>query len=270
MSTPAKRPSAAKSKAAAYDRLAPFYPQHWGAPFLDGALAMYAEWLAPHLPAHGARVLDVCCGTGEFAAWLSAAHDVTGVDLSGPMLDVARVRVPGSNFVQADMRTFRLAVPPFDAAVCFYNSFNQAMNALALRKAFASVARHLHPGGWLLFDVIDESAYSSSWDFEETAIVDGRVCDLRYRYNPQTRIATCRALVDGEWSIVRQRPIEIDEIRAALDAAGFAVETVAAVANVSPSNGRSMVLARRVNRPAESRPDAATKRVERAPEQRKK
>lgn len=245
MSTPAKRPSGAKSKAAAYDRLAPFYSRHWGAPFLDGALAMYAEWLAPRLPARGARILDVCCGTGEFAAWIRAAHEVTGVDLSAPMLEAARLRAPNASFVQADMRSFRLAVQPFDAAVCFYNSFNQAMNALALRKAFASIARHLQPGGWLLFDFIDESAYRASWDFEEVAIADGLLCQLRYRYNPATRIASCRALIDGERTLVRQRPIEIDEVRVALNAAGFAVEAVAAVENVSPSNGRSVVLARR-------------------------
>jgi len=246
MSTPAKPPSAAKSKAA-YDVLASFYDPHWGRNFLDGALTMYAQWLAPRLPASGARVLDICCGSGEFAAWLVKSHRVTGIDISASMLEIARNKVPQACFEQNDMRTFRLAPRDFDAAVCFYNSFNQAMTHKGLRDAVASAAAHVRTGGWFLFDFIDESAFLSTWEFEETALADGKICALRYRYNPKTRIATCRALVDGQRTVVRQRPIEELEIRTALHAAGFHLEAIAPVANVNPSRGRSAVLARRHN-----------------------
>lgn len=244
MSTPAKRPSAAKSKAA-YDAIAAFYDPHWGVDFFDGALAMYAQWLAPHLPASGARILDVCCGSGEFAAWLSQSHRVTGIDLSIPMLEIARNKTPNACFEQHDMRTFRLQSRDFDAAVCFYNSFNQAMTASGLRAAVASIAAHLRPGGWFLFDFIDESAFLSTWEFEETAVADSKICKIRYRYNPKTRIATCRALVNGERTVIRQRPIEAKEMLETLEATGFTLETMAPVANVNPSRGRSVILARK-------------------------
>jgi ubiquinone/menaquinone biosynthesis C-methylase UbiE len=245
MSTPAKRPSDARSKAAAaYDPIAAFYDPHWGLDFLEGALTMHARWLAPRLPASGARVLDVCCGSGEFAAWLAKSQQVTGIDLSNAMLEIARNKAPQVCFKQEDMRTFRLAERDFDAAVCFYNSLNQAMTPKALRAAIASVAWHIRPGGWFLFDFIDESAFLSTWEFEETALARGQSCHLRYRYNPKTRIATCRARIDGdEWTVLRQRPIEEAEIREALQAAGFRVEAIAPVANVNPSRGRSAVLA---------------------------
>ena len=246
MSTPVKPPSGVKSKAA-YDILASFYDPHWGRDFLNGALTMYAQWLAPRLPASGARVLDICCGSGEFAAWLSKSHLVTGVDLSESMLEIARNKAAKACFEQKDMRTFRLASRDFDAAVCFYNSFNQAMTPKGLLDAMASVAKHVNAGGWFLFDFIDESAFLSTWEFEETALADGKICALRYRYNAKTRVATCRALVDGERTVIRQRPIEELEIRTALHAAGFHLEAIAPVANVNPSRGRSAVLARRLN-----------------------
>ena len=270
MSTRASRPSGAKTKAAseepsqtgiaaqgsrvrggsrgqshcaAYDLLAPFYEEHWGAAFVDGALAMYAEWLAPRLPASGAHVLDVCCGGGDFAAWLSLSHAVTGVDLSRGMLEQARIKAPRAEFVQGDMRTFRLPSGDFDAAVCFYNSVNQAMTARGLRNAFASIAAHLRQGAWLLFDFVEESAFLNTWEHDETAAADGRMIQLRYRYNPKTRIATCRGLVDGERMIVRQRSLDAAEVEDALDQAGLELDVLAPVTNVSPSRGRWVVLA---------------------------
>ncbi len=246
MSTPAKRPSVARSKAAAYDLIAPFYDPHWGRDFLDGALSMYAQWLAPQLPTAGARMLDICCGSGEFAACVARTHRVTGVDLSGAMLQVARNKVPDACFEQKDMRAFRLAARDFDAAVCFYNSVNQLMTRKGLRRAFASAALHVRSGGWFLFDFIDESAFLATWEFEETALANGAVCRLRYRYNPRTRIAACHALVDGQRTVIRQRPIEEAEVREELALAGFRVQSIAPVANVNPSRGRCAVLAQRV------------------------
>lgn len=42
------------------------------------------------------RVLEVGCGTGLFLQWLvEQGHQVTGLDPSAPMLDVARNRLPG-------------------------------------------------------------------------------------------------------------------------------------------------------------------------------
>jgi SAM-dependent methyltransferase len=243
MSTRATPPSAAPSKAASYDLLAPFYERHWGADFLHGAQTMYAQWLAPRLPTAGARILDVCCGDGGFAAWLGAVHHVTGVDLSRPMIDLARAKAPKAIFAQADMRSFRLD-SRFDAAVCFYNSVNQAMTSRGLRATFSSIAAHLQPRGWLLFDFIDETTFLRTWEFEETAVAGDRMCHLRYRYNPKTRVATCRALLDGQRTVVRQRPLERAEIREALAAAGFIVKAIGRVVNVSPRDGRSVVLAR--------------------------
>ncbi|MEV0162580.1 class I SAM-dependent methyltransferase [Nonomuraea fuscirosea] len=63
-------------------------------------------WLAEALPAGGGRALDLGCGTGKHTVALAErfAH-VDAVDLSGPMIDLARARRPRPNIAyrQADL-----------------------------------------------------------------------------------------------------------------------------------------------------------------------
>lgn len=106
------------------------------------------EELAALLPAD-ASVLDVGCGAGvPFTLWLSERFQVTGVDLSGGQLALARQRVPRATLVQQDMLT--LAVPPssFDAVTCFYALIHVPREHHA--RALANMNRALRPAGYLL------------------------------------------------------------------------------------------------------------------------
>jgi SAM-dependent methyltransferase len=71
--------------------------------------------LAPRL---GERVLDVGCGAGAtsraLAQRVGPSGHVTGVDLSRPLLDVARARGGGPHYVQADAAAIAFDTP-FDA-----------------------------------------------------------------------------------------------------------------------------------------------------------
>jgi len=59
-----------------------------------------ADWLLTALPA-GARMLDLCCGSGEAAAALLAAGaEVTGLDIAPRALELAARRHPGLTLVQ--------------------------------------------------------------------------------------------------------------------------------------------------------------------------
>src|SRR4051794_29909315 len=68
------------------------------------------------------RVLDVACGTGAVTRLLvervAPGGEVTGLDLSERMLEVARSAVPGATFVAADARELPFANASFDAATC--------------------------------------------------------------------------------------------------------------------------------------------------------
>jgi len=94
----------------------------------------------------GARLLDVACGSG-YAAALAAARgaEVTGVDITPPLLAIARERTPNGTFREGEMDALPLADSQFDV-VTAVNAFQFALDA---RRAFAEAARVLAAGGRL-------------------------------------------------------------------------------------------------------------------------
>jgi len=51
------------------------------------------EWLLAQLPKHGSRALDAGCGSGRHAVALAERFDqVVGIDISEPLIDIARER----------------------------------------------------------------------------------------------------------------------------------------------------------------------------------
>lgn len=72
---------------------------------------------------HGARVIDVPCGTGRLAeVLLEDGFRIVGVDISAPMLQVASERLARFGdrveFQVADVRNMELPVPLYEAALC--------------------------------------------------------------------------------------------------------------------------------------------------------
>lgn len=101
--------------------------------------------------AAGDRVLDVGCGNGALSRAAAArGADVTGVDISGPMLDRARARAAGEGlvveFVQADAQ-----VRGFDRGYDVVVSRFGVMFFADPVAAFVNLARALVPGGRLAF-----------------------------------------------------------------------------------------------------------------------
>jgi SAM-dependent methyltransferase len=105
-------------------------------------------------------VLELGCGTGRVALALArAGHAVTGVDVSPAMLDVARRRVAeeagldGSvDLLDGDMRTLDLG-RRFAVVLVPLGGLQHMENVDDLAAAFATIARHLAPGGIAAIDV---------------------------------------------------------------------------------------------------------------------
>lgn len=99
-------------------------------------------------PVAGQRVLDVGCGTGETCTlWLADGAQVTGLDVSAPMLAVAAQRTAGrAQLVQADAALWR-SETPFDLVVSQFGLMFFADPDLA----FATLADNLRPAGRLVF-----------------------------------------------------------------------------------------------------------------------
>ncbi len=66
----------------------------------------------------GHKALDVCCGQGNLSAALKAnGYDVSGLDFSPAMLEIARQRVPEVNFVDGDAQNLPFSDNEFDVVV---------------------------------------------------------------------------------------------------------------------------------------------------------
>ncbi|MEU5987395.1 class I SAM-dependent methyltransferase [Spirillospora sp. NPDC047418] len=112
-----------------------------------------------------ASLLDVACGTGAHLAHFGAAFGhVEGVDVSAPMLEVARARNPGTGLHLGDMRGFDLG-RRFGAVTCLFTAIAHQESAAGLAATLRCFARHLEPGGITVID---------PWWFPET-FLDGYV-----------------------------------------------------------------------------------------------
>lgn len=174
-----------------YDQFAAIYNSHWGQNSLH-FLPIYQTQALADLPA-GAQILDLCCGSGQFAEALTRrGYQVTGVDAADGLLGFARQNAPGATFLPADVRCFRTEAR-FDAAVCVYDSLNHLLTLDDLQAAFETVYRCLKPNGVFAFDMNMEAKYRDSWRGEFTVSGSDDVYELVARIDHPRRLATLAA-----------------------------------------------------------------------------
>jgi SAM-dependent methyltransferase len=235
-----------------YDLIAPIYDHHWGRQFFPEALRQFRRHIAPRVRPN-AGILDLCCGSGRLAAYLSAAdYRVTGVDSSRELLAQAAERAPRARLVCADMSEFEIP-ECCDAAVCFYNALNHARDETEVRRIFRSVARHVVHGGYFLFDIISEKELSN-WSGEEYILSEDMLYEVNYSYAASINTATCRVRVRSRKepgsieaeALSEQRPIQTSVIRAGLRSEGFDVVFVRQFRRARAPDGRLIVLAKRL------------------------
>ena len=97
------------------------------------------------------RLLEPGCGSGRLVAAMAAlGYDVTGLDLSQPMLDYLARRLKRrklqSQLVCGDMTCMSFD-QPFDAAFCTFNTFRHLTNEEDAIAHLRNVAEHLRSGG---------------------------------------------------------------------------------------------------------------------------
>ncbi|HSB00074.1 MAG TPA: class I SAM-dependent methyltransferase, partial [Anaerolineales bacterium] len=99
----------------------------------------------------GKSLLDVACGTGTHAGYLSKYYQVEGLDLDAGLLAVAKKKHPQIRFRHGDMTNFDLG-RQFDAVVCLFSSIAYVKTKARLHKALKAMSRHVLPGGVLIVE----------------------------------------------------------------------------------------------------------------------
>ena len=103
------------------------------------------------------RVMDVGCGAGPLTrALVDAGFDVTGVDISADLLELARANVPQARFVHASAYDAEIrdcdAIVAVGEALTYHGERDDADEIIG--RFFQRVAEALPARGMLIFDVI--------------------------------------------------------------------------------------------------------------------
>jgi demethylmenaquinone methyltransferase/2-methoxy-6-polyprenyl-1,4-benzoquinol methylase len=160
-----------------YDRYATEYDEWYEGTgrFAAGELAETLRALPP------ARTLDVACGTGYATRWLPG--EITGLDQSQRMLDIAARRVPQARFVRGDA----LDLPFLDGAfervttMSFYGHLE-----LGDRERFLAEARRVAPELVVVDATLSDDVEPEEW--QERVLNDGSRWTV---YNATSRPRAC-------------------------------------------------------------------------------
>ena len=159
-----------------YRLLEPFHPEAEARYEVGGIRELLGLSLDDH-------ILDLACGWGRHLRLLrQGGHDVTGVDLSLPLLRRADVE---EGLVCADMLHLPFASASFDVVLNLATSLGLFLDDDPALAALAQVRRVLRPGGRLLIegmhrdDVVARFAQRDDWTLR-----DGTRIRARRRFDP--------------------------------------------------------------------------------------
>ena len=134
-----------------------YYPEIFGEQLL--------LWLRQHgvLPRNA---VDLACGTGILCEILHKnGIKVSGMDLSDGMIAIARQRNPEISYTVADMLTFCPEVR-YDLVTCTGDALNHIAKLSDIGRIFRNVYAYTSPGGYFIFDILNENEVSTSEPFE--------------------------------------------------------------------------------------------------------
>jgi len=212
-----------------YNDFAYVYNRFWG-DFPISILPILEELVLKDFPKN-TRILDLCCGTGQLAAYLvKEGYEVTGIDSSEDMLRYARQNAPTVPFIPSDVRSFML-MARFNIAFATFDSLNHLMSLEDLEQVFGHVYRQLETNGVFVFDMNLESGFLSRWSSPFHIIEDDVTVIVDSSYNVEAKIATAQITAftqadDTEtWKradvTLTQRAYTIQEIFETLAGVGF-------------------------------------------------
>lgn len=121
-----------------------------------------------------ATLLDVACGTGEHARYLTEEFGfrVDGLDIEPGFVEASALKVPGGAFYRADMRDFALDTR-YDVVTCLFSAIGYVGSRTSLERALHRFRAHVNPGGLVVVE---------PW-FEPGQWQPGRVTQVTVEYD---------------------------------------------------------------------------------------
>lgn len=170
--------------------------------------------------------LDLGCGTGVLCEKLrEGGMEVMGMDLSENMIAIARARQPEIPYEVADMVTWRPA-RRFDLVTCTGDALNHIHSLEAVARVFENVRAALNPGGWFVFDLLNEREIDTEAPIDLDFDADTRAQFSMERMADgvvQLRVAVLRRGEPPLEEVITERVHNPDAVCGLLARAGFAV-----------------------------------------------
>lgn len=149
---------------AAYNEIATQYQEAYAE--ADEYDLKYVEDFSKFLP--GRRVIDLGCGTGTIAAYLThRGFDVLGIDNSENMLEIARHAYPENRFKRMNILDLSSDFEKFDGVILSYvaNHFSHEMldalkpilDSLLSEQGMVYIAAHMGADEQVVTDPLDEN-----------------------------------------------------------------------------------------------------------------
>ena len=223
---------------ALYDQFASIYQRGQYIRFSQGLAESVLPDYLTDLGIKPKDVLDIACGEGSFAIVMSnLGYNVTGVDQSQQMIDLAKERAQKDNepinFHTEDMRELPYE-DDFDLVTCFFDSLNYMLTIKDLQEAFQSAYKALRAGGVYIFDMNTIYGLAVDWMREETYIqneADDFMEIHRQSFDYENQVATMEITVfnqrDELWERFdethRERGYPIADIQFLLNETGFEI-----------------------------------------------
>lgn len=179
------------------------------------------------------RVVDVGCGAGPLTkALLDEGFDVTGIDSSADLLEIAHAVCPTARFVNASI--YEIPIPICEAIVAVGEplAYHDGPDAdLLVSRFFRRIAAALPPGGMLIFDLIEPgepSLANKSWSMGEDWAVLVQTTENQAERTLVREIETFRRIGEAYRrgrEVHRIRLFDAASVCAELAACGFSTTT---------------------------------------------
>ena len=170
--------------------------------------------------------MDLACGTGVLCRILQEnGIEASGMDFSQGMIQIARQESPHIHYDVADMITYR-PEKQFDLVTCTGDALNHIMELADVERIFRNVFAYLSPGGYFIFDILNENEVSTSEPFEMDFTDSVRVWFQMTRPEEKQVNLKIRVFEDGKLQLeenIREKVHDLDTVCQHLRCSGFRV-----------------------------------------------